>query len=625
MKAYLLLAFTTGLTAGLGCLAACAPVFIAVGATGAASTRRRGVFALVQLLLGRLAGYVAFGLALGAVGEFLLPKGTNLVPIFGAAGIILSLFLVAHGLGIFSGKSRLCAAMGFFSRGARLPFFIGLLTGLSLCWPFLTAAAIALRTQSIVGSALVFLAFFIGTSLYMIPFFAMPFAAGTKISAALKRVGQFASFAAAICFFISGIAAFAPLPKQWEPPYPTEADLALAEREAESFEFQKAPRRKWLAAAQAKTERGEVVRREISTVYYTQDTFAEGKAPKGYAGPVPVIVSLDNAGRIRGLPIYENLETGSYISRLTPEYIRKFIGKPYTDAFRIGSDVDAVTGATRTLDALTASLRETVRDAAERDLALPPPPVEAAAHRSQRTKTSLIVALFIAATVIYLMRLRRLRYALLAASAGILGFWMQTHLDLASLTNAMNERFDSPAADSPFLIMLILAVILTVAFGRFYCGFICPFGALSELIGKIPTPKIALSRREDEIFRPAKYLALLSLIAIYLSTRNANVFFFEPFTITFTAPAQLPLLWRDAAMPVVFAALMLCANLFVPRFFCRYLCPTGALFAVLSLLRIRFTARDEAECRGCFNQGFARPHECFNCPPTAVEREADAP
>ncbi|TET37115.1 MAG: 4Fe-4S binding protein [Planctomycetota bacterium] len=613
MWSHVFAGFTIGLSAGLGCVATCAPIFLAAGLQGADGPRR-GVWALLQLLFGRLAGYVAFGLALGAVGKALLPSGVNILPFFGIAEILLAAFLVAYGLGFAANRSKFCAGLGAANRFARFPFFIGLLTGFALCPPFLAAAVVALRAESISGSAIIFTAFFAGTSVYALPFFVVPFAGKVVSSGALRRLGQAAVFVMAAWFFIKGVSVFSPVPKVWEPPYPESADLAAVEPGATRFEFLKAPRRKW-NAYEEKTG-APAMERRIGIIYYSQDTFPEGRAPKGYAGPVPSLVSLDNSGKIRGISLHHNIETGSYAARLDPVFLQSLKGKPYTDPFRVGEDIDAITGATKTLDAFLISLRETVRDAALNDMGLP-----GLAIASSDVKLSSIgpllalIPLTACALIVYFMGLTRIRYVILGVTVIVLGFAFRTYLDLSGFLGAIHSGADIFTTAPQFALLLFIALAGSAAFGRFYCGYFCPFGALSELVSKIPTPKIALSRRGDGFFRPAKYIVLAGLIVAYLMTRNAGVFFIEPFAITFAAPGQLSLMWSGGSMLVIFAGLMLAVNLAIPRFWCRYLCPTGACLSVLSLLGIWYTERKESACHGCYNQGFGRRHECFNCLP----------
>ncbi|MHC4663976.1 MAG: urease accessory protein UreH domain-containing protein [Planctomycetota bacterium] len=621
MWSHLATGFIIGLSAGLGCLATCVPLFLSVSTEGMAESRASGIKSLLKLLAGRLLGYIGFGLALGIVGETFLPEDVNLVPFFGIAYLILSALLIIYGLG-FSKESKLCAAMGLAGRKIQSPFLIGLLTGFSICSPFLAVSTEALISKSIFTSVLIYAVFFLGTSLYVLPFFVVPLANKTKFADAFKRIGQTAAFATALWFFISGISYFAPVLETWEPPYPAEPDLSIVEPGADRFEFHKAPRRKWQAIRTEKNEMGFPRQNHLGTIYYSNDTFSEGKAPEGYAGPVPVIVSLDSTGKIRGLSIHDNIETGGYLARLTPEFLRSLVGKPYTDPFEIEKDIDAITGATKTLEAFTASLRETVKQAAATDLGLPPPPVAGISSGiSYAWSIFTIIALASCAIIVCLCSLRKWRYIVLALTVVILGFIFRAFLHLGVILGLLlNQATDlSPQ----FITFCIVALVTAFFFGRFYCGYLCPFGALSELISKIPTPKIALSHSEDEFFRPAKYVVLAALITFFLFTHNPNVFLLEPFTITFSAPGQLSLMWSDSAMLVVFAVLMLLINLIVPRFWCRYLCPTGAILAILSLLRIRFGEKEKSACRRCGNQGFGRRHECFNCIPAEYREKPD--
>ncbi len=187
-----------------------------------------------------------------------------------------------------------------------------------------------------------------------------------------------------------------------------------------------------------------------------------------------------------------------------------------------------------------------------------------------------------------------------------------------------------------------LLLVLTVVFGRILCGWICPLGTLQQLASCLFSPR---SRRESlEVNRwrswyALKYYLLAFLLAVALlgSLQGGLV---DPLSLLSRglASALWPLLPGGRAVPGGWlAALLLLAVLvasrFIPRLFCRALCPLGALlgiFARFSLFRIQRSAASCSDCRLCrfacqgADEPLAahRPAECLvclNCVPSCPE------
>jgi len=156
-----------GLSTGIYCLGACVPVLVPALLVASRSWRS-GASVVGEVALGRLLAYLAFGAAVGAIGAQLDATNPLLGRLEGAAMLGLALVLGAYvAFGSRAGSFRLCGVAPF--RKLRTPLAIGLLTGVSVCPPFLLALATALGAGGPVEGALFFAAFFVGTSVYLLP------------------------------------------------------------------------------------------------------------------------------------------------------------------------------------------------------------------------------------------------------------------------------------------------------------------------------------------------------------------------------------------------------------------------------------------------------------------------
>jgi polyferredoxin len=176
-------------------------------------------------------------------------------------------------------------------------------------------------------------------------------------------------------------------------------------------------------------------------------------------------------------------------------------------------------------------------------------------------------------------------------------------------------------------------ILLTLVVGRAFCGWLCPLGTLQELSSLLLTPR---SRRESidaNRFRPWqawKYLLLATLLAFaVLGSWQGGLL--DPLSLTARGlqgglwPAlsrgrEVPGGWLAAALLVS----VVLASRWVPRFFCRALCPLGALLGVFSRLALFRIERRGAACTDCRLCTFAcqgadeplathRPGECLVC------------
>lgn len=199
------------------------------------------------------------------------------------------------------------------------------------------------------------------------------------------------------------------------------------------------------------------------------------------------------------------------------------------------------------------------------------------------------------------------------------------------------------------LLWALAVVVLTILLGRFFCGWVCPFGTIHHFTGYLAHRKKPLAQKLElnkyRQWQKIKYFVLAFF---------AGAMIFQPLGVgLYTGLLDpIPLVTRTfnlALMPVldkpigvisagqrfyvgawlifgIFAAAVL-LNLLVPRFYCRFICPLGAMFGILdrfAIWRIGKRANKCPDCRicekacegGCQPAGKIRIAECvlcFNC------------
>ncbi len=157
----------------------------------------------------------------------------------------------------------------------------------------------------------------------------------------------------------------------------------------------------------------------------------------------------------------------------------------------------------------------------------------------------------------------------------------------------------------PQMILVFMVFLVTALWGRFFCGFLCSFGMLQELIfffsRRVISGKVRIPERSDSVMKFLKYFILVFIVAgIWILALPVDSSWnpWDVFGILFSGNFSI----ISLAIPTVGFALLLVimiGSLFVERFFCRYLCPLGALLAVVSGKRFYKIRRQSDSCTNC--------------------------
>lgn len=162
-----------------------------------------------------------------------------------------------------------------------------------------------------------------------------------------------------------------------------------------------------------------------------------------------------------------------------------------------------------------------------------------------------------------------------------------------------------PLAALAYDFAVVLAVLpVTLLWGRFFCGYLCSFGAAAELLGflggKVFKRRPRIGKKADRLLKYLKYLVLLAvIIAIWIWNLPLKESW-NPWHIfgIYTHPSG----YGSGAILGLGGALLLAIfilEFFFERFFCRYLCPLGAIFSLLSRCSLFKIRRREPRCVGC--------------------------
>jgi len=253
-----------------------------------------------------------------------------------------------------------------------------------------------------------------------------------------------------------------------------------------------------------------------------------------------------------------------------------------------------------------------------------------------------------------------------------LGLPVRLFLDFDPLI-ALSALLASHAVRAVFLFSLV-TVALTIFLGRFFCGWVCPLGAINTAIGYFRMRGLTPGRSEGRFpgWRPVKYYVLVFVLVAALFGWNAAGFV-DPISLTIrslaigynpainkiarsaleagvaahvpvVSPAidalytkmtgtvlsfNQPIFRQSLLIGLIFTAI-LALNALAPRFWCRYLCPLGALLGLIGWKQVGARVHNDKDkcisCRKCVVacQGDATPFPpgewasreclvCYNC------------
>ena len=158
---------------------------------------------------------------------------------------------------------------------------------------------------------------------------------------------------------------------------------------------------------------------------------------------------------------------------------------------------------------------------------------------------------------------------------------------------------------------LVLFTILTFVVGRIFCGYLCPIGALQEIVYLIPIKKLKIKNKTLPIvFRMIFFVAFVVLAVIFSMDVLTFFGFYDFFNLNI-----------NSIFFYIFLVL-LTTSIFVYRPFCRFFCPYGALLSLASIKGL-FKLKRNANCVDCKKCEVICPtneagrndlkQECFMC------------
>lgn len=308
---------------------------------------------------------------------------------------------------------------------------------------------------------------------------------------------------------------------------------------------------------------------------FVVNTRVLAKDVQGYGGPVPLKIHIGKDGKLTAIEAEPNAESPSFFDR-AKELFSRWQGKTIDEA--MAEDVDAVSGATFSSKAIIRNVQRGLAYAKQHGLADGGKGAqEKSAERTVATGWTLgsivaLIAVLLGAIVPLFTNNRRLHLVQLVVNVVVLGLWTGTFVSYTLFLRlfAGGVSLSAIGTLAAPLLMLIVALLYPLA-GRsgHYCAHVCPFGSAQELAGKLSRRKLRITPRVLRVLTALRNLLWGVLMALLLTGTCTAWIDYELFTAFIYSSASV---WV-----IVLAMLFLVLSVWVPRPYCRFVCPTGAL------------------------------------------------
>jgi len=312
---------------------------------------------------------------------------------------------------------------------------------------------------------------------------------------------------------------------------------------------------------------------ELGGYILSSEDFAPGI--RGFGGRINIALYVDLDGRLINFHTIRSNETPSYYDMLREWFglLKKrmlFGPEPF-------GGIDVVSGATVSSEAVLSALQTSGHSFARQILGRA---VEGGANEKARGanyipdgRSIYFMSAFVLALIVtyqggFWSRLAVLVFSLIAG-----GIILNVQYSSEQIASLLSWEFPAASLRGPFL-LVVGTPVLVLIFGNYYCGYVCPFGAAQELLSYVVPGRFkqVLSKQKMRKARFIKYVFLFVLIIVMFLSRDRATLGADPLISFFNFQSAI----------ILMAGAVLVISIFYTRFWCRYLCPAGAMLSLFS-------------------------------------------
>jgi hypothetical protein len=307
----------------------------------------------------------------------------------------------------------------------------------------------------------------------------------------------------------------------------------------------------------------------------------------GYGGPMQVAVGIDTTGAVTGLSVVHHKESTAFFRKVMGGgLVSQLVGRSASDALSLGTDLDGVTGATRSSVALVESVRKAARDLAATQLHRTVPAEPRLPFRFGWPEIALLL-LFAAGFAGSYTRIpgkRPLQWISRILAIVFVGFVYCAPLTLTNI-NTLLMGYLPHWRDQVYWYLLLLGALLPVLLTRErpYCNYVCPFGSVQECLRVVGGKSRSVPASVQKRLRWFHEILVLVAVVVALYARSPGLTSYEVFGSLFDLTGM--------TYQFITLAVVMIASLFIARPWCRFLCPIQGVTRYVSTVRTAFGRR----------------------------------
>ena len=212
----------------------------------------------------------------------------------------------------------------------------------------------------------------------------------------------------------------------------------------------------------------------------------------------------------------------------------------------------------------------------------------------QALDLGLLAAFMTLALVGFFRKSVALKYVTFVASVGYLGFTKSTLVSVSDVFRLTDLSVPEFKYSLSWYLFMTFVVVTTVLWGRVYCGRVCAFGALTQMVDPIIPRKMRLEipTRIEQHANLIKYGVLAIVLGYFLLTHDVSV------PVRYAEPFWMFSLFGTTGMWIGLGVL-LAATVLVRNLYCRFLCPVGAALGLIAKVTTVFSIKRWTECNTC--------------------------
>ncbi|MBN2857239.1 MAG: 4Fe-4S binding protein [Candidatus Delongbacteria bacterium] len=293
---------------------------------------------------------------------------------------------------------------------------------------------------------------------------------------------------------------------------------------------------------------------------------------RGYGGNLKLAIVADDREIINGIAVLSHRETPSWINGLKNiKFFDSWNGKTLSELE--AHKVDAASGATFTSNAVREIVKKrTSIFTGATEYVISAGKTELRWMEGKHSAVQYII-LLVSIIALFIKNLNKFRIYIQILSIIFFGIISGKFISLYFLETLSVNGITILTSWATVFLLIISVVIPLFLNKHYYCYYICPFGGVQTLLGKLPVRKIKPNAKVLKFMRTLRLMIFISILILVAAAVNINLTLVEPFSLFIFSSA--------ASITIAGSLIIFSASIFMKNPWCVYLCPTGQFFDLL--------------------------------------------